>query len=207
VRRGRLDAALGLVAADRWWRLVGSRPRIHSLRSALGRLAGRRHRLSAQLPRPWLTERGLGAVDEGPAFDDWRRPSQAWALLHPSGALGVTTEPYHAARCGLEIRRPYRDRRLIEYVLALPADQLYRPAESKRILRRAMRGRLPEGVRTRRHPTSMRAPSREGSRSAKRKSPKTCCSRRTRFGGRSCARNGCEPYSRAAWMAPMVWVS
>lgn len=57
-----------------------------------------------------------------------------------------------AAQFSLEIRRPFLDRRLVEFMIALPEDQRWRPglgSGSKIILRNAMRGILPEKVRTR----------------------------------------------------------
>jgi asparagine synthase (glutamine-hydrolysing) len=55
----------------------------------------------------------------------------------------------------VEIRRPFRDRRLVELLLAVPPHQLYRPGESKRLLRRASAGRLPRAVLARRALTSL----------------------------------------------------
>ncbi len=57
--------------------------------------------------------------------------------------------------------RPFADRRLHEFVLAVPPEQLYRPhptaanfyAGAKRLLRESMRGILPESIRTRTAPT------------------------------------------------------
>jgi asparagine synthetase B (glutamine-hydrolysing) len=54
----------------------------------------------------------------------------------------------------IELRNPYRDRRLIEFVLAIPAYQLYSHGMFKHILRIAMRGVLPEIIRTRHGSTS-----------------------------------------------------
>lgn len=55
---------------------------------------------------------------------------------------------------GIEYRHPYRDRRLVEFILAIPAYQIYRQGIQKYILRAAMRGILPEDVRTRSGATS-----------------------------------------------------
>jgi asparagine synthase (glutamine-hydrolysing) len=56
---------------------------------------------------------------------------------------------------GIELWEPYRDRRLVEYVLTVPADQLGLPipGQSKRMLRKAMKGLLPDMVRLRRNKT------------------------------------------------------
>jgi asparagine synthase (glutamine-hydrolysing) len=49
----------------------------------------------------------------------------------------------------VEYRSPFLDRRLIRYSLALPHDQLRRGMQAKFVLRQAMKGMLPETVRTR----------------------------------------------------------
>ncbi|MBB4638474.1 asparagine synthetase B family protein [Longimicrobium terrae] len=51
---------------------------------------------------------------------------------------------------GMEVRYPFLDRRLAEFCLRLPVEQRVRPGGSKWVLREAMRGILPEAVRTRR---------------------------------------------------------
>lgn len=51
---------------------------------------------------------------------------------------------------GIEMRHPFLYRPLVELGLSLPARMLMRPGTSKWVLREAMRGILPEGVRTRR---------------------------------------------------------
>jgi asparagine synthase (glutamine-hydrolysing) len=54
-----------------------------------------------------------------------------------------------AAAFGIEVRHPFLDRRLFEYVLAIPAEQLFRLDNSKSLLRQSMVGILPEGIRAR----------------------------------------------------------
>jgi len=53
------------------------------------------------------------------------------------------------ASFGIEVRHPFLDRRLVEYLLALPGEQLFRLGRSKNLLRRAMSGILPERIRLR----------------------------------------------------------
>jgi asparagine synthase (glutamine-hydrolysing) len=67
--------------------------------------------------------------------------------------MDATAEIFHASRCGVELRHPYRDRRLVEFMLAIPASQLYRQGRYKPILRTAMQGILPEPIRLRSEPT------------------------------------------------------
>ena len=57
------------------------------------------------------------------------------------------------ARFGLEARHPFLDRRLAEFLLAIPGEQLYRGGRSKWLLRRAMDGILPGPVLERRDKT------------------------------------------------------
>jgi asparagine synthase (glutamine-hydrolysing) len=70
-------------------------------------------------------------------------------------AQDASSEIFNASRHSLELRNPYRDRRLIEYVLTIPAYQLYRGGYYKYVLRTAMRGILPEVIRTRWQPTPL----------------------------------------------------
>jgi len=112
--------------------------------------------------RPWLTAEAqarLGDRTAEPAsWPDWRparRPVQAASVLDPRIAAAVRQESARSAAAGVEVRRPYRDRRLIEMVLAVPAHQLYRPGWPKWLTRQAMRDLLPEGVRRRRRRSSL----------------------------------------------------
>ena len=54
-----------------------------------------------------------------------------------------------SAAFGLEIRCPFYDRRLIEFCFAIPEEQRRRPGWTKFVMRNAMRGLLPDVVRTR----------------------------------------------------------
>jgi asparagine synthase (glutamine-hydrolysing) len=59
----------------------------------------------------------------------------------------------NAAAFGVEVRHPFLDRRLFEYVLAIPPEQLFRLGSYKNLLRRSMVGVLPEAVRCRKDKT------------------------------------------------------
>jgi asparagine synthase (glutamine-hydrolysing) len=50
---------------------------------------------------------------------------------------------------GVELRHPFHDLRLTHYLMGVPGNLLMREGESKYLLRQAMRGTLPEKVRTR----------------------------------------------------------
>jgi len=60
-----------------------------------------------------------------------------------------------------ELRLPFLDHRLVEYCLRLPERLLYRDAESKWILRRAMRGTVPDEILDRRDKVGFVTPWRE----------------------------------------------
>jgi asparagine synthase (glutamine-hydrolysing) len=62
----------------------------------------------------------------------------------------IEDEERSAAECGIEIRYPYADRRMMEFGLAIPEDMRWRGGLRKWLLREAMRGGLPDEVRLRR---------------------------------------------------------
>jgi len=64
-------------------------------------------------------------------------------------------EIFHTGRHNVELRYPYHDQRMIEYMASLPGYQLYFRNVNKIVLRNAMRGILPEEIRTRLRPTSL----------------------------------------------------
>ena len=72
------------------------------------------------------------------------------------GALGADRRAVYwwdraAPRFGLEARHPILHRRLVEFVLSIPPEQTFRPGQkfTKLILRRALKGILPEAIRLR----------------------------------------------------------
>jgi len=58
-----------------------------------------------------------------------------------------------SAEAGIENRHPFLDRRLVEFMIALPDEQRWHRGETKCVLRRAMTGLLPESVRQRQDKT------------------------------------------------------
>lgn len=110
---------------------------------------------SRPVPPVWLS---------GQAADLWQPPTSRFHhaalerhenLLAMQTAVGVSLEIHPANKHGIELRHPYRDRRLIEYILTLPSYQLYYGGLYKHILRVAMKGILPEIIRTRPRPTAL----------------------------------------------------
>ncbi|GMU65529.1 MAG: hypothetical protein AMXMBFR36_18030 [Acidobacteriota bacterium] len=111
-------------------------------------------------PPPWLTDparRRLAArAPEAPVVSAARRPRQAARLLARLDGHGEQVERYYTEPFGLEQRTPLRDFDLVELALSLPDALLGRGDETRYVLREAMRGRLPEGVRTRAGKASFR---------------------------------------------------
>jgi asparagine synthase (glutamine-hydrolysing) len=68
-------------------------------------------------------------------------------------AHGVDIFDRSTARFGVEERHPFHDRRLYEFLLAIPDDQRARDFRRKYILRNAMRGLVPDSVLNRRDKT------------------------------------------------------
>lgn len=72
------------------------------------------------------------------------------SLVAPIQGLGLEVLDRTVRAFGLELRFPFLDRRLVEFCLALPADQKRRHGWGRYVLRNAMQGRLPDRI-CRRH--------------------------------------------------------
>ncbi len=100
-------------------------------------------------PRPtpeWLTPFARSHLDDS---DPWpreskqaRRPNQYFRALELVNGLGYI-ERYFAGRYRIELRYPFRDRRLVEFMLRLPTHQLHARGVARPIVRRALRGKVP----------------------------------------------------------------
>lgn len=82
----------------------------------------------------------------------WQR---YWFLTEGSTAISIALLRQRSIPFGIEYMHPYADRRLVEFVMAVPGDQLGWPLQKKRVLRQAMTGILPEKVRQRTLITSL----------------------------------------------------
>ena len=137
---------LRAAAAERGWRRV--------VRSELLAPVLRPARDSIRPAPAWMTsaarERLERRPDWPPGRDRARRPHQARRLLALLDAFGVSVERADAARFGLELQTPLRDRDLVEFALAVPDHLLFQGDETRPVLRAAVRGLLPEKVRLRR---------------------------------------------------------
>jgi asparagine synthase (glutamine-hydrolysing) len=69
------------------------------------------------------------------------------------GYVRQTMRPFAVEWCSsagyVDLRYPYMDRRLVDFALALPLEQSVRPGETRSIVRRSLRGIVPDEVRLR----------------------------------------------------------
>ena len=117
-----------------------------------GRRLLARRRAGGRAAPAWLTPFAASLLTTDAPDPDLARKSN---LLGLSTAMVSTLGIWFTSRHGIELRHPYRDRRLVEYALSLPAHQLYNNGQYKHILRVAMRGILPEPIRLRHWPTTL----------------------------------------------------
>lgn len=132
------------------------------LRRAYRRLRPRAPAVWAAMVDPMLLAR-VG-VEPGHGTDDHPRkfpaPGQRAHYATLTGSVLLVGRPIARrfyGRHGLELVEPFYDRRLVSYVMAIPADQWGRPDRSKWILRNAMTGRLPEQIVERKERTTFEA--------------------------------------------------
>lgn len=69
-----------------------------------------------------------------------------WYLAHPYFPRVFASVSAFGLEAGIELRSPLYDRRLIEFAVSRPRDERASGRETKRLLRHAMRGLLPEQV-------------------------------------------------------------
>ena len=115
-------------------------------------LAARERRRQGNLP-DWVSVRkGSEAVAQGIVG-----PRERWKRLQRSAFIGpgiaAEAEAVCQAVCGIRARRPWTDIDLFEFFLRLPAEQKFPDAGSKTLVRRLLRGRIPDEIVTRRDKT------------------------------------------------------
>lgn len=72
-----------------------------------------------------------------------------WMVFGPSAQMALRSGGAAAANAGVSYRHPFLDRRVVEFLLHVPARLRVVGGRRKHVLREAMRGYLPEIVRTR----------------------------------------------------------
>ncbi|MHB1170472.1 MAG: asparagine synthetase B family protein [Longimicrobiales bacterium] len=69
---------------------------------------------------------------------------RAWALIEPSHPRGCAASFDLNRSEGVELRMPFYDRRMVEFMMSRPFEELNQPKQYKALLRRAMDRQLPE---------------------------------------------------------------
>lgn len=158
-----------LAAGLHWRRLVAELDRHCALHGVAPRQEWR-NLVSNLLPEGWrlgLKRRGLAqqpwlapefGARQAAAAQRWRAPALAGSHLARGLYRSLAFDPLpsllrfddrNSMAHSIESRVPFLDYRLIEFCFALPAEQKIRDGVTKYILRQALRGIIPERVRTR----------------------------------------------------------
>lgn len=128
-------------------------------------------RLRPPRPPEWLTDRALSLLPDPagrwpPGHQGALRPGQALACLSLRTGDFLAAETRWSDAYRVSVRYPMRDRRILEFMLAVPDDQLQFEDLSRPILRRAAADLLPAAQLNRRDKTSFDPVFDHGRRSA-----------------------------------------
>jgi len=129
-----------------WTRRLGWRPLVYS-----------HVRLSPAVPdwiRPeWARRIGLAErrfpVDDMPLLDNLAQRAAYQNYIRARSAVNFHSFLCFAGMHRMEVRYPFHDRRLTEFLISVPGGVLRRAGRKKALLRLAMRGTLPEATRQR----------------------------------------------------------
>lgn len=108
-----------------------------------------RRRMSLNVPR-WVDKRKATGPAPVPVRDRWRRLQLA-GFSGPG--LSLEAEEICQAVTGVRARRPWTDVDLWEFFLSLPAEQKFPDTLGKSLVRRLLRGRVPDEILDRRDKT------------------------------------------------------
>jgi asparagine synthase (glutamine-hydrolysing) len=121
---------------------------------AVGRLGGRLAKAPTQNPDAWLDRSALGICGYPDPHAASRQPSvralSVEQLTRTNLPMLLRYEDRDSMAHSVEARVPFLDHRLVEFVTGLPSAHLIGEGTTKRVLREAMRGVIPEPIRTRR---------------------------------------------------------
>ena len=146
--RGRIRDAVRLLLVFGVW------PLLHESVRPLIRWALGRPDVPRWIPPAFAKQIGLrDRLHRGGRGSPAASLAQARAFRDATGGMQLhayETSERQAAWCGIELRHPFQDRRVVEFGLQIPEEQRWRGAVTKFVLREAMTGLLPESVRQRR---------------------------------------------------------
>lgn len=160
LRHGRWRALLRLLRAERQrgrsWRGLARETAIPLLPDGLLRLRARTTAGRREFWMPeWVDPRHVNADSDatGRLPAEWK----TWAVRQLAGldgaALTLEADDLCSAISGVTTRRPFADIDFWEFFLALPADIKFPDRRPKTLLRRLLRGRVPDAVLDRRDKT------------------------------------------------------
>jgi asparagine synthase (glutamine-hydrolysing) len=168
LRRGRIRSALREARGEQhfwgaqagWWKTLGRAAVAAfapaSLRRGLRQISWAVHDRTSSIMRPEFADRVKLASRRARhrqlslSLDTKDKLARVQTIAHPNMAVARERYDRVASALAIEPRDPFTDLRLINFCLSLPPQQLQKNGWPKYILRRAMRGRLPETVLWRR---------------------------------------------------------
>ena len=100
---------------------------------------------------PWFTRQLTGWLPGRPAdeFPSGLDSALSLSIKRDPLPIYLRIEDRNSMAHSVEARVPFLDHRLVSFVLGLPVDWKLRGPWNKFVLREAMRGRIPESVRSR----------------------------------------------------------
>lgn len=140
------------------WSLVKRRPMLHLLGQVFTDflpISLRQYVSKHARVEPWINKEFAKRTKIPRRLLDVEQPFGAWLPTRRSYIGGVVAMGNKAAKwvpptqAMEEVRYPYLDQNLIEFVLSIPADQLLRPGERRSLMRRSLTGLVPHEVLSR----------------------------------------------------------
>lgn len=145
----RLWAELGRLYARGGLRGIYRDP---ATRYPLARLKQRARPPDGASRAPWLTEQAVESMayrpDPFPETSLYPNPEHAHQLLGPAMTFGTAQEKDFSRRYGIDRRDPFHSETLVKLMLHVPVVFSHMKGQSKWIMREAMRGTIPEPIRT-----------------------------------------------------------
>ncbi|HEY1749635.1 MAG TPA: asparagine synthase-related protein [Caulobacteraceae bacterium] len=107
----------------------------------------------------WADDVGLvarwRAMPDLPRLGGLAQQQRYWSSTYPRKHINLDNTLTYVASQGMELRHPLHDQRLVKFFMGCDGGLLRRGLERKHLLRVAMRGTLPEQVRTRQTKANM----------------------------------------------------
>lgn len=155
---------LALVRELQRWRRVHGHPVPHTLYHWAVRPLLRRHHREGLSPAsaPWITPLAWRNWKERRSADEayFRRECpdplarELFRMIRHHAPDDCSMQSDDALPAGVELREPFVDRRLVDFLLAVPPEYQIRPDQPRYLVRAAMEGILPDPIRRRKDKAS-----------------------------------------------------